>query len=65
MKEDKTYTLICIAGGSDVKDKGTYKIVKENEIILLNGEFKDCKFIKEGNALNWYMDSGDFFMTLN
>jgi hypothetical protein len=65
LKEDKTYSLIGTAGGINLNEKGTFKSVKENEIILLNGEYKDCKFIKEGNSLNWYMDNGDFFMTLN
>ncbi len=62
---DNTYTLVGDAGGITVDEKGTFLMNSENEIILKSGEWDGSKFIKENSSLKWYLDNGDFFMTLH
>jgi hypothetical protein len=64
-KSDNTYTLVGYAGGFSVNESGSFKKINNNEIILTSGEFDGSRFVKDGASLKWYLDNGDFFMSLN
>jgi hypothetical protein len=64
-KPNNTYKLVGNAGGMSVNERGTFMKINDNEIILTSGEFEGCKFVKVGSSLKWYLDNGDYFMTLN
>ena len=64
-KSNNTYKLLGDSGGMPVNESGTFKKINDNEIILTSGEFDGSKFITDGSSLKWYLDNGDYFMTLN
>ena len=61
---DNTYTLKGNAGGIDVDEKGTYRKVSDKEIELTSGQFSGSTFKKTSNGMEFYLDNGEFFMTL-
>jgi len=64
-KSDNTYKLVGYAGGMPVNESGTFKKMNDKEIILISGEFDGSKFVMNGSSLKWYLDNGDYLMTLN
>lgn len=63
-KSDNTFKLTGNAAGIPVNESGTFKKINDNEIVLTSGEFNGDKFVKDGSSLKWYLDNGDYFMTL-
>jgi hypothetical protein len=65
IKSNNTYKLVGDAGGILVNESGTFKKINDNEIVLTSGKFHGSKFVKDGSSLKWYLDDGNYFMTLN
>jgi hypothetical protein len=64
-KSDNTYSLVGDSGGISVNESGTFKKINDYEIIFTSGEFNGSRFVKDGSSLKWYLDNGNFFMSLN
>lgn len=61
---DNNYSLNGNAGGMSVNESGSFEKISDNELVIISGDFSGSKFKKDGSSMKWYLDNGDFFMTL-